>query len=167
MEILISEKTQQLILQWLKKYPEDQKQAAIIFALTKVQEDNGGWLSQALIEAVARFLNMPPIVAFEVATFYSMFELKPVGKHKVSICTNISCMLCGCEPIAAHIKKRLQIDWNETTKDGLFTLKEVECLAACGGAPAMLIDKQYYENLSIASVDKILNALQAEELVYE
>lgn len=141
---------------WLQKYPKDQKQSAIIAALTFVQNENGGFLTNDLIEAVASYLGMPKIAAFEVATFYSMFELKPVGRHKLCVCTNISCMLSGSNDIVKHLKSKLGIEFGQTTADGKFTLKAVECLAACCGAPAMQIGDDYYENLNPQKIDEIL-----------
>lgn len=152
--------TRNQIDHWLKKFPTEQKQSAVIAALTIVQQENGGWLTEDLMDAVAAYLGMPKIAVYEVATFYTMFELKPVGKHKISVCTNISCQLCGCDAIAAHLKNKLGIDWGQTTADGKFTLKSVECLAACGGAPMMQIGAVYYENLTPQKVDEILASLE-------
>lgn len=144
----------------LTKYPADQKRSAIMSALWLAQQSNGGWLSVDLIHAVADFLDIPRISAFEIATFYTMYDLKPVGKNKIYLCTSLSCMLCGSDEILEHLKSKLGIDENETTKDGCFTLKTAECLAACGGAPMMQINDQYYENLTIDSVDKLLAELK-------
>lgn len=152
-----------MIDQWLTKYPPNQRQSAVLYALKIVQEDNNGWLTEPLMDAVAAYLGMPKIAVYEVASFYSMFELKPVGKHKISVCTNISCMLCESDKIVEHLKRRLGIDFGETTPDGLFTLKEVECLAACGGAPAMQIDTEYHEKVSPDKIDIILDALKGQK----
>jgi NADH-quinone oxidoreductase subunit E len=141
---------------WIAKYPPEQRQAAVMAALRIVQEANGGWLTDELIEAVARYLDMPPIAAMEVASFYSMYERAPVGRHKISVCTNISCLLCGSENIVEHLEKKLGIRLGETTADGRFTFKQVECLGACVGAPMMQIDKTYYEHLTPQKVDEIL-----------
>lgn len=141
---------------WIAKYPEDQKQSAVLASLQIVQKENGGWLTDELLEAVADYLAMPKIAVFEVATFYSLYDLQPVGRHKIYLCTNISCMLAGCEKIEHHLKQRLGINFNETTADGKFTLKEAECLAACVGAPMMQIDDKYYENLTPEKIDEIL-----------
>ncbi len=116
------------------KYPTEQKQSAVMAALRIAQEEHG-WLSEPLMDYVAQLLEMRPIQVYEVATFYSMYDLKPIGKHKISVCTNISCMLRGSDGIVKHLEKKLGIKMGETTADGKFTLKEVECLAACGGAP--------------------------------
>ena len=144
---------------WLEKFPVDKKQSAIIGALTVVQEENGGYLTHDLIKACAKMLEIPNIAALEVASFYSMFHLKPVGKYVINVCSNISCLLSGSEGIADYLKKKLDIDFGQTSKDGKFTLKEVECLAACGRAPVMLIGKTYYENLTPEKIDTILAGL--------
>lgn len=158
---ILSLKTKTAIDAWLKKFPSNQKQSAVLYALTVVQEENGGHLSEGWMDAVAAYLDMPKIAVYEVASFYSMFELHPVGKHKICICTNISCLLQGCETIVDHLKSRLNIDLGETTSDGRFTLKSVECLAACGNAPVMQIGKKYYEHLTPERVDSILSELEA------
>ena len=146
---------------WLAKYPPDRKQSAVLTALREVQHENGGHLTTELLDAVADYLDMPPIAVYEVATFYSMFELKPVGRHSISVCTNVSCMLCGSDDIVEHIQSRLGIGLGESTPDGRFYLKrEEECLAACAFAPVMQIDHVYYENLTPAQVDQILDSLE-------
>lgn len=156
---LLSQEIRNEIDQWLKKYPDDQKQSAVMTALRLVQ-DKHGWLSNELMDAVADYLEMPKIAVYEVATFYSMYDLKPVGKHKICVCTNISCMLRGSEKITDHLKEKLNIKLGETTEDGKFTLKEVECLGACVGAPMMQIGNQYYEHLTPEKVDEILETLE-------
>lgn len=145
---------------WLTKYPPEQSQSAIIPALLLAQDENGGHLTNEQIEAVADYLNMPRIAAFEVAAFYSMYELKPVGRHKICVCTNISCLLAGSEQLVEHLEQRLGIKFNQTTADGKFSLKEVECLAACKDAPMFQIGKTYYEKLSPEKVDQILDGLE-------
>ncbi len=142
----------------LGKYPADQRQSALMAAL-RIAQDEHGWLSGELIEYVAGIIGTPPIKAYEVATFYSMYDLAPTGRHKVCLCTNVSCMLRGSDEIAAHLQQKLGIQFGETTADGRFTLKEVECLAACAGAPMMQIGHHYYENLTPDKVDRILEAL--------
>ena len=144
---------------WIAKYPPEQKQSAVMAALRIAQEQNGGWLTIELIDAVATYLEMEPIAAYEVASFYSMYELKPVGRHKICVCTNISCMLCGSDKVVSHLEHRLGIKMGETTGDGRFTLKEVECLGACVNAPLFQIGKQYYENLTPEKIDSILDEL--------
>lgn len=157
---MLTEESRNAIDEWLAKFPSEQKQSAVLAALRIAQEQNNGWLTTELMDAVAAYLNMPTIAVYEAATFYTMYDLKPVGRHKISVCTNISCMLCGAENIIGHLKKRLNIEVGDTTSDGKFTLKEVECLAACGGAPMMMIGKQYYENLTPEKVDTILDELE-------
>ncbi|RKZ39134.1 MAG: NADH-quinone oxidoreductase subunit NuoE [Gammaproteobacteria bacterium] len=156
---ILSDETRSEIDRWLVKYPSDQKQSAVMGALTVVQEANGGWLTTELMDAVADYLDMSPIAVYEVATFYSMYELKPVGQHKLCMCTNVSCMLRGSEEIVEHLEKKLDIKLGETTSDKKFTLKEVECLGACGGAPMMQIGRKYHENLTPDTVDEILAKL--------
>ena len=157
---LLSDQSRAEIDRWIAKYPPDRKQAAVMAALRIVQDQNGGWLSVDLIEAVAEYLEIPPIAAHEVATFYTMYDLKPVGRYKVRVCTNISCLLNGSDRIMTHLQKRLGIKPDETSAGGKFTLKEVECLGACGGAPMMMVGKTYYENLTPEKVDDILNKLE-------
>lgn len=157
--VMLDAKVRQQIDHWLTKFPEDQKRSAVIPSLMIVQKSNGGWLSQAHIDAVAAYLGLPRIAVFEVATFYTLFDLRPVGKYKLFVCTNVSCMLCGSTKIANHIKQTLNIDFGETTSDGLFTLKEVECLGACGGAPVMQVDETFHENLTPEKIDSLLSKL--------
>jgi NADH-quinone oxidoreductase subunit E len=160
---IISLKTKKAIDLWLKKFPSSEQQSGVIYALKLVQEDNGGYLTEALMDAVAAYLNMPKIAVYEVASFYSMLELNPVGTHKICICTNISCMLSNSEAIVEHLEERLGITLGETTADGKFTLKSVECLAACGVAPVMQIGPKYYEYLTPERVDRILAELSERE----
>ena len=158
---LISAASRARIDAWLVKYPPDQRQSAVLPALHIVQAQNGGWVSRELLDAVAEYLNMPRMQVYEVGTFYSMIELKPVGRHMVSLCTNLSCMLCGADGLVAHVENRLGIRLGETTPDGRITLKlEEECLAACAGAPMMTVDGHYHEHLTAAKVDEILDALE-------
>lgn len=159
MTVLLSSSTIKEIDHWLAKFPSNKRQSAVIPALKIVQEENGGSLTISLMDAVAAYLRIPKIAVYEVASFYCMFELKPVGKHKIEVCTNIVCALKGSEKIIDHLKKRLNIDFNETTEDGRFTLKSMGCLAACQGAPVMYMANQYYENLSIERIDEILREL--------
>ena len=141
------------------KYPLERKSSAVMAVLRIAQEEHG-WLSVPLMDYIAELLGMRPIQVYEVATFYSMYDLKPVGRHKISICTNISCMLCGSDAIVKHLEQRLGIKLGETTPDKKVTLKEVECLAACCGAPMFQIGKNYYENLTPQKVDEILASLK-------
>ncbi len=142
--------------QWIAKYPADRKSSAVMAALRIMQEQNGGYLTHELIEAVAEYLDMATIAVYEVATFYSMYEMKPVGKYKICVCTNISCMLCGSDAVMAHLQQKLGIKPGETTADGKFTLKEVECLGACVNAPMLQIGNEYYEKLTVEKIDSIL-----------
>lgn len=145
---------------WTAKFPPERKRAALLTALTIVQRENGGWLTPDLMEAVADYLEVPPVAVEEAATFYSLFDLAPVGRHKLYVCNSISCWLCGSERIIEHLKQRLGIGVGETTPDGRFTLKQAECLAACGGAPAMVIGGEYHENLTPEKVDALLARLK-------
>ena len=144
----------------LAKYPADQRQSAVMAALTHAQDEYSGYLTKPLIHAVADYLQIPSIFAEEAATFYSMYEHKPAGKHKICVCTNISCKLKGSDKIVSHLKDKLKVNFGEVTKDGEFLLKHVECLGACVGAPAMQIGDDYYENLTNDKVDEILKKLK-------
>ena len=144
---------------WIAKYPADRKSSAVMAALRIAQEQNAGYLTNDLIEAVADYLEMEAIAAYEVATFYSMYERDPVGRHKICVCTNISCMLCGSDEVVAHLEKRLGIKLGETSADGRFTLKEVECLGACVDAPMFEVAKTYHGKLTPEKIDKILDGL--------
>lgn len=155
---MLSDSARARIDREIAKYPADQRQSAVMSALAIVQEENGH-LTSELMERVAEYLRMPSIAVYEVATFYAMYDLKPVGKHKISLCTNVSCMLCGSDTLVNHLQKRLGIKLGETTPDGKVTLKEVECLGACGGAPMFQIGKNYYENLTPQKIDEILASL--------
>jgi NADH-quinone oxidoreductase subunit E len=157
---LLSAHARSVIDDWLAKYPPDQRQSAVLAALREVQHENNGWLSTGLMDAVADYLGMDRIAVYEVASFYSMFETRPVGRHSVSVCTNVSCYLRGAEDIVGHIEGRLGIRTGETTADGRIYLKrEEECLAACCGAPMMMVDHVFHENLTLQEVDRILDEL--------
>lgn len=159
---LLSEQTRATIDHWLGKFPDDQagRRSALIQALFAAQQQNGGWLSEQLMDAVADYLQLPPVWAYEVANFYSMLETRPVGRHSVSICTNISCMLCGADELVEHVENKLGIKLGESTADGRIFLKiEEECVAACTGAPMMVVDGHYHENLTLEKVDEILDGL--------
>jgi NADH-quinone oxidoreductase subunit E len=146
---------------WVAKFPADGKRSALIAALRIVQHGNGGYLTVELMDAVGAYLGLEPAAVYEVATFYSMIETKPVGRHSVSVCTNISCMLCGGEEILAYVEKKLGIRAGESTPDGRIYLKhEEECLAACREAPMMMVDHVFYTNLTPARVDEILDGLE-------
>ena len=145
---------------WVAKYPPEWKQSAVMSALRIVQDANGGWLTQALMDDVAAYLDMPPIGVYEVASFYSMYELKPVGRHKICVCTNISCQLRGSDEVVAHLRERLGIGLGQTTSDGRVTLKEVECLGACAGAPVAQVGRSYHENLTPEALDALLEGME-------
>jgi NADH-quinone oxidoreductase subunit E len=157
---LLQAATRERIDHWAAKFPPDRKRSALIQSLIAAQDQNGGWLTRELIEAVAGYLELPPVWAHEVASFYSMFFLEPVGRHKVNLCTNISCWLNGAENLLAHVEKKLGTRLGGTTVDGRITLvREEECLAACCGAPMMVVDGHYHEKLDVQKVDAILDAL--------
>jgi NADH-quinone oxidoreductase subunit E len=144
----------------LTKYPADERQAAVMSALRIVQTERG-WLSKESITEVAQYLRMPEIAALEVATFYNMYDLAPAGQYKITICTNISCMLRDSDEIVAHLKAKLGVGFNEVTADGKFCLKEGECMGACGGAPLMTVNNHImHEWLTPAKVDAILETLK-------
>lgn len=157
---ILSDKVRSEIDHWISKYPPQQKKSAVLSALHAAQEDNGGWVSTELMDGVADYLGMPKISVYEVATFYSMIYTEPAGPHKISVCTNISCMLCGGESILQHVEGLLGVKVGETTNDGKITLvKEEECLAACVCAPMMVVDGHYHENLTTEKVDEIIGRL--------
>lgn len=144
----------------LKKYPTEHRQAAVMAALRIAQAEKG-WLSQETISFVADYLGIPEIAAMEVATFYNMYDLQPVGQYKITICTNISCMLRDADEIVHHLQKKLGVGFNEVSKDGKFCLKEGECMGCCGGAPLMHINNtEMHEFLTIEKVDQILEGLK-------
>ncbi|HEX4240092.1 MAG TPA: NAD(P)H-dependent oxidoreductase subunit E [Steroidobacteraceae bacterium] len=161
MSVELSAHVREKIDHWVAKFPPDRKRSAVISALHAAQHENHGHLTAELMDAVAAYLGLPPIHVYEVATFYSMFETRPVGRHHVSVCTNISCMLRGAEDIVAHCERKLGIKLGESTPDGRIYLKrEEECLAACTGAPMLMADHVFHENLTPESVDKILDELK-------
>ncbi len=144
----------------LTKYPADKRQAAVMSALRIVQTERG-WLSKESITEVAEYLRIPEIAAMEVATFYNMYDLEPVGKYKISICTNISCMLRDSDAIVNHLQTKLGVGFNEVTADGKFCLKEGECMGACGGAPLLIVNNHtMHEFLTVDKVDAILEELK-------
>ena len=144
----------------ITKYPADQRQAAVMAALRIVQAEHG-WLSHECISDVANYLKMPEIAAMEVATFYNMYDLEKVGKYKLSICTNISCMLRDSDAIVDHLQAKLGVGFNEVTVDGKFCLKESECMGACGGAPLLTVNNHVmHEFLTIETVDTLLESLK-------
>ena len=157
---ILSEHTRQEIDLWLAKFPPDCRRSAVIAALRAAQHQNHGYLTTELMDAVAGYVGLPPILVYEVASFYSMFETRPVGRVHVSICTNISCMLCGADRVVAAVENHLGIKTGESTPDGRIYLKrEEECLAACNNAPMMMVDHVFHENLTPESAIKVLDAL--------
>jgi len=157
---LLSDHARHVIDEWVAKYPPERKQSALLAALREAQHENNGFLTTPLMDAVADYLGLPKIAVYEVASFYSMFETKPVGRHSVSVCTNISCMLRGSDDVVTYIERKLGTKTGETTPDGRIYLKpEEECLAACCGAPMMMVDHVYHEHLTPAKIDDILDAL--------
>jgi NADH-quinone oxidoreductase subunit E len=156
----LSAHTRAEIDHWVAKFPPGRQRSAVLSALRAAQEQNHGYLTVELMDAVAAYLQLPPIQVYEVASFYSMFETHPCGRHHVSVCTNISCMLRGGEDIAAYVERKLGIRVGQSTPDGrIFLKREEECLAACTGAPMMMVDHVYHENLTPEKVDQILAEL--------
>ncbi len=142
------------------KYPADQKQSAVMSALA-IAQDEKGWLATETMDFVADYLEMPPIAVYEVATFYNMYNLKPIGKHKITVCTNLPCALSGGNQAADYLKQKLDIGFNETTADGLFTLKEGECMGACGDAPVLLVNnKRMCSFMTNDQIDRLLEELK-------
>ncbi len=149
------------ILSFKDKFPEGRQRSAIIEALHLVQHKNEGYLTPELLGEVAEVLDVPAMYVYEVATFYSMFSTKPVGRNNVAICTNISCMLRGADEVVDHVEKKLEIKIGESTSDGrIYLKKEEECLAACCGAPMMMVNHEYHENLTPEKIDEILDKLE-------
>lgn len=159
-KIILSQHTTEEIDKWLAKFPADRRRSAVLAALREAQHQNNGYLTTELMDAVAEYIGMPEIAVYEVASFYSMLETKPCGRHSISVCTNISCMLMGSDEIVQHVEKKLGVKTGESTPDGKFFIKrEEECLAACCGGPMMMVDHIYYENLTPEKVDEILDGL--------
>jgi NADH-quinone oxidoreductase subunit E len=161
MSLQLSAHVREEIDHWIAKFPPERKRSAVISALHAVQHENHGYLTTELMDAVAEYLGLPNILVYEVASFYSMFETKPVGRHHISVCTNISCMLRGSQAVVEHVENKLGIKTGESTADGRIYLKrEEECLAACTGAPMMMVDHVFYENLTAERIDQILDELK-------
>ena len=157
---LLSDHVRQEIDRWRERFPEDRQRSAVIGALHAVQHENDGYLTAELMNEVAEYLDLPTIHIYEVASFYSMFQTNPVGRNNVAICTNISCMLRGADDIVEHVEKKLAIKLGESTKDGrIYLKKEEECLAACCGAPMMMVNHKYFENITPDRIDEILDGL--------
>ena len=161
MDNLLPKNITNTIDHWIQKFPQGKQRSAIIAALHAVQHHNNGFLTNDLLNQVAEYINIPKMNVYEVATFYSMFQTQPVGKHEIAVCNNISCMLRGSDEIISHIENKLNISLGESTSDGnIFLKKEEECLAACTGAPMMMVDHVYIENLTIEKVDEVLERLK-------
>ena len=162
-QITFSQKSMEEMDRIILQYPPDKKKSALLPVLHIVQQENGNWLSTEAMDKIAKILDIKPIEVYEVASFYSMYNLEPVGKIVIEVCHTGPCMICGAEKIIAHIENKLNIKVGETTEDKMFTLKTVECLGACGYAPMFQIGEQYYENLTIEQVDNILDSLRKEK----
>ena len=157
---MLSPQAKQKIDHELTKYPADQKQSAVMSALA-IAQDEHGWLSNEVMEEVAQYLGMPQIAVYEVASFYNMYSLKPMGKSKITVCTNLPCALSGSVDAAEYLKKKLGVDWRETTADGSFTLVEGECMGACGDAPVLLVNnKRMCSFMSNEKLDKLIEELK-------
>ena len=160
MSYVLSAHVKDEIEHWKARFPEDRQRSAVISALHAVQHENHGFVTAEQMNAVAEYLDLPTIQVYEVATFYSMFQTREVGRNEVAICTNVSCMLRGADDIVHHVENKLGIKLGESTEDGKIFLKtEEECIAACCGAPALMVNHKYYENLTKEMVDEILDGL--------
>lgn len=160
-QTILSNQVQAEIDRWIAKFPQGRQRSAVLAALHAVQHEHGGFVTPELMDAVANYLDLPAVQVYEIATFYTMIETRPVGRHSISVCTNISCMLRGSDDIVSHIESKLGIELGESTPDGKIYLKrEEECLAACCGAPMMMVDHTYHEDLTPVKVDAILAALE-------
>jgi NADH-quinone oxidoreductase subunit E len=158
-EAVLSPESRAAIDRAIAKYPGDQKQSAVMAALT-IAQDQFGWLSTGVMDSVAHYLGMPPVAVYEVATFYTMYNMKPAGRFKLTICTNLPCALQGATVAAEHLKDRLGVGFNETTADGMFTLKEGECMGACGDAPVVLVNnKRMCVKMAPAALDALVDDL--------
>ena len=158
--MLLSEQTYKKIDREIAKFPADQKQSAVMAALA-IAQDEAGWLAPEVLQSVADYLGMPAIAVQEVATFYNMYNVKPVGKFKISVCTNLPCALSGGEKAAYYLKQKLGIDYKETTSDDLFTLVEGECMGACGDAPVMIVNnKRMCSHMSNDKIDALVEGLK-------
>jgi len=145
---------------WKARFPKDRQRSAVISALHAVQHENRGFVTAEQMNAIADYLELPSIQVYEVATFYSMFQTKEVGRNEVAICTNVACMLRGADELVEHVESKLGLKLGESSEDGkVFLKREEECIAACCGAPAMMVNHKYYENLTVEMVDEILDGL--------
>lgn len=160
--MLLSEQAYQKIDRELAKFPADQRQSAIMASLAIAQEEKG-WLATDIIEDVANYIGVPPIAVQEVATFYNMFDVKPVGKNKISVCTNLPCALRDGERVGDYLKRKLGVNWKETTADGQFTLVEGECMGACGDSPVLLVNNKHMcVRMTEEKLDALVAALKAQ-----
>ena len=160
-ENILSKHTLEEIDGWLKRYPADKKKSAVLAALSAAQHQNNGFLTTELMDAVAAYLELSKIEVYEVASFYSMYELNPVARHNIAVCTNVCCMLMGSDKIVGHLEKKLDIKLGESTSDGrIYLKKEEECLAACAGGPMMQVNHKYYTDLTPEKVDEIIDGLE-------
>lgn len=158
--MLLTEQAYKKIDRELAKFPADQRQSAVMAALA-IAQDEKGWLAPEVMQDIADYIGMPAIAVQEVATFYNMYNLKPLGKQKITICTNLPCALSGGEKAAHHLKEKLGIDYRETTADGHFTLMEGECMGACGDAPVLLVNnKRMCSHMSNEKIDALLEELK-------
>ena len=159
----LSIELKQTIDHWIGKFPIEQKRSAVVAALLAAQEENNGWLSEPIMDAVAEYLELSKIEVYEVATFYDMFELEPIGKYKIGLCTNVSCKLRGSDDIEAALFDRLGVRLGETTDDNLFTLRETECLGACANAPMCQVNtKAFHEDLTVESMMAMIDRFEQE-----
>ena len=161
-EIIFSEESLALVQRMIKRYPEGKQKSALIPILHIAQAEFDGWLSSEVMDYVASLLNIQSVEAYEVASFYSMFNLKPVGKCVIEVCRTSSCWLLGAEDVIQHLEKKLNIKTGQTSSDGMFTLKSVECLGSCGTAPIMQVGADYYENLTLEKVDGLLDRFRTD-----
>ena len=160
-ESILSAHTIEEIEEWKQRYPEEHKKSALLAALRAAQHQNKGYLTEELMDAVADYLELSKIEVYEVASFYSMYELKPVARHSISVCTNVTCMLMGSDSIVSYLERKLGIKTGESTSDGRIYLKqEEECLAACAGGPMMQVNHKYYTDLTPEKVDEIVDSLE-------
>ncbi|MFA5618670.1 MAG: NAD(P)H-dependent oxidoreductase subunit E [Weeksellaceae bacterium] len=159
-EVKFSDEAYKKIDEIINRYPEGKQKSALLPVLHLAQKEANGWLDVPVMDHVAEILQLNPVEVYEVASFYTMYNLKPVGKHVLEVCQTGPCMICGSDQVIQHIKDKLNIDVGETTPDGLFTLKPSECLGACGYAPMMRLGKTYREHLTIEKVDELLDELK-------
>ncbi len=161
-EIKFSDESLKLVQELIARYPEGRQKSALIPVLHIAQAEFDGWLSAPVMDYVASLLKLQPIEVYEVASFYSMFNLKPVGKCVIEVCRTSSCWLLGAEDVIRHLEKKLNIKVGQTSADGMFTLKSVECLGSCGTAPMMQVGADYYENLTLQKVDQLVDRFRAD-----